>query len=157
MKFLYRIFPLILLFILPVTLNAQKKINLQGAWEKIALKINGKDAPLEGRQIKLLTANHYSWVKQDKKASEALLAKGTLRDSLAAYHDEFGAGTYKIVGDDYTETNEFFVEPQYIGKSVTFKFKIEKGLWHIKGTFTHFANGKKIDEEVLEETWKRID
>jgi hypothetical protein len=157
MRFLHRIFPVILLFILPVSLHAQKKVNLQGAWEKIALKINGKDAPLEGRQIKLLTATHYSWVKQDKKAAEALLAKGTLRDSLAAYHDEFGAGTYKISGDTYTETTEFFGEPQYIGKSVSFKFKIKNGLWYIKGTYTHFANGKKIDEELLEETWKRID
>jgi hypothetical protein len=112
---------------------------------------------MPGRQIKLLTAKHYSWVKQDKKAAEALLEKGTLCDSLAAYHDEFGAGTYKVVGNTYTETTEFFGEPQYVGTSLAFKFKLKGGLWYITGSYAHIAHGKKINEELIEEVWKRID
>jgi len=157
MKFLQRILPVILLSLLPILVNAQKAVNLQGVWERVSLKVNGKPEAFAGRQIKLLTAKHYSWVKQDKKAADSLLAKGTLRDSLAAYHDEFGAGTYKISGDTYTETTEFFGEPQYIGTSLAFKFKLKGGLWYITGSYSHFANGKKIDEELIEETWKRIE
>jgi len=157
MKFTYRVLSIILFSFLPVLMFAQQAVNLQGAWEKVSSKINSKAESITARQIKLLTVSHYSWVRQNKEAAEALLAKGTLRDSLAAYHDEFGAGTYKVDGDTYTETTEFFGEPQYVGTSLSFKFKIEDGLWYITGTYTHVANGKKVDEELIEETWKRID
>jgi hypothetical protein len=161
MKFSYRIVPVIFLFLLPALVYAQNEVkvpvNLKGVWERVSLKVNGKPEAFAGRQIKLLTARHYSWVKQDKKAVEELLAKGTLRDSLAAYHDEFGAGTYRVDGDNYIETTEFFGEPQYIGTSLKFKFKLEKGLWYITGHYTHLVNGKKINEELIEETWKLIE
>jgi hypothetical protein len=157
MKFSQRLILTVIILFFPVLMLAQEKVNLQGAWEMVSQKIDGVDHPIPGRQIKLLTADHYAWVKQDKKQVEDLLAKGTLRDSLMAYHDEFGAGTYKVEGDSYTETTEFFYEPQYIGTSLTFKFKMKEGLWYNTGHYTHFANGKKINEILLEEVWKRID
>jgi hypothetical protein len=56
-----------------------------------------------------------------------------LRDSLAAYNDEFGADTYKIVGDTYMETTEFFGKPQFIGTSLIFKYKLKGALRYISG------------------------
>jgi len=158
MKFLYRFLPFILLFLLTVTVNAQKKVSLQGTWEKVSAKYDGKPEGFNGRQIKLITAKHYVWLKHDLKVIDSLYAKGTLRDSLAAHNDEFGGGTYKIEGDTYTETTEFFGDPKYIGRSISFKFTLKGNIWNISGHYVHYdANGKKTDEFLLDETWKRID
>ncbi len=157
MKFLQRIAFAILISFLPALVHAQDSLKLQGTWELVSQKENGLDHPIVGRQIKLLTATHYAWARQDKKHSEELLAKGTQRDSIEAFEDAFGAGTYKVVGDTYIETTEFFYAPQYIGKSVEFKFKLEGGLWYISGHFSHYEAGKKIDEVSLDQVWKRID
>ena len=129
---------------------------LQGTWEMVSQKIDGKDNPIGGREIKLLTASHFVWVRQDKKQVEELLAKGTEHDSLLAYHDAFGAGTYKVSGDTYTETTEFFYEPKYIGTSIDFTFKLDGKRWYITGRFPHYHGTKKINEILIEEVWKRI-
>ena len=157
MKYAQRTAALILLCLLLSFVHAQQTAKLQGTWELVSQKEDGKDHPFVGRQIKLLTASHYVWVRQDKKQLEELLAKKTQRDSISAYADAFGAGTYKIVGDTYSETTEFFYAPQYIGTSLEFKFKVEDDMWYTSGHYSHYEGGKKIDEVVLEQVFKRID
>jgi hypothetical protein len=157
MKNSQRIVTVILLSLLPVLVLAQQSVKLQGAWELVSQKEDGKDHPISGRQIKLLTSTHYAWVRQDKNLLEELLAKKTQRDSISAYQDAFGAGRYKVVGNTYTETTEFFYAPQYIGTSLKFKFKLANGLWYTSGHYSHFEGGKKIDEVLLEQVFKRID
>ncbi|HUI66359.1 MAG TPA: hypothetical protein VL126_16055 [Bacteroidota bacterium] len=134
---------------------AQNTPNLTGAWELVSQKVNGADHPILGRQIKLLTKNHYVWVRQDEKALMDRLNKHTVRDSMAAYQDTYGAGTYRFSGNTYTETTEFFYDPSYIGRSVNFTFTVEKGLWTIKGSFAQMKGNQQVGEESLEEVWRR--
>ncbi|MGA9407484.1 MAG: hypothetical protein WBW71_10165 [Bacteroidota bacterium] len=157
MKLLRSTVLLLLLYISPALVHAQQTVNLQGTWELVSQKEDGKDHPISGRQIKLVTGTHYAWVRQDKKHIEELLAKGNQRDSISAFEDTFGAGTYKIVGDTYTETTEFFYAPQYIGTSLVFTFKLDGDLWYTSGHLSHYENGKKIDDILLEQVFKRID
>jgi hypothetical protein len=157
MKYSLRITTVILFSLLPILVYAQNAVKLQGAWEMISQTEDGRDHPIPGRQIKLLTGTHYTWVRQDKKLVEELLAKRTQHDSISAYQDAFGAGTYKVVGNTYTETTEFFYAPQYIGKSVEFKFKLDGDRWYISGHYSHFEGGKKINEVRLDQVWKRIE
>jgi len=84
------------------------------------------------------------------------LATGAQSDSIIAFHDTYGVGTYKIEGDKYIETTEFFYLPQYVGTSVEFTFKVEGDLWYTSGHFGHYEDGKKIDDIVLEQKFKRI-
>jgi hypothetical protein len=104
----------------------------------------------------LLSSTHFVWVRQNKELVEKLLAKGTVQDSLTAYHDAFGAGTYMVIGTTYTETSEFFYEPKYIGTSIDFTFKLHADRWYTSGHFTGYENGNKIDE-FIEEEWKRAE
>jgi hypothetical protein len=157
MNYLKRIVPFILLYFLPGLVYAQQTVDLKGAWELVSQKEDGKDHPIMGRQIKLVTAAHYAWVRQDKKHLEDLLAKGTQHDSISAYQDAFGAGTYTIVGNTYTETTEFFYAPQTIGTSLVFTFKLEGDLWYTSGHLSHYESGKKLDDIILEQVFKRID
>jgi len=137
-------------------LHGQQAVNLQGYWEMLSQKLNGRENLTFGRQIKMLTGTHFVWVRQNRKNVEELLAKGTLRDSLDAFHDEFGAGTYKVTRNTYTETTEFFFEPNYIGTSIDFTFTINGDQWHIIGHFVGNDNGKRTDE-LIEEDWKRVE
>ena len=95
-------------------------------------------------------------MRQNKTQVEELLAKGTLRDSLTAFHDAFGGGTYKVTGNTYSETTEFFYEPQYIGSSIDFTFALNGDRWNTTGHFVSYNNGKKTDE-LIEEEWKRVE
>lgn len=90
-------------------------------------KMDGKEMLTSGKDVKYITAKHFVWIYQDKANCLALLAKKTQRDSLAAYYDAFGAGagTYKLVGNTYTETIEYFSDPNYVGLSIDFTVKVE--------------------------------
>jgi len=136
---------------------AQKAPKLEGTWELISQKVDGKDHPFGGRQIKLLSKSHYMWVRQDKKALTALLARNTERDSMRAFQDTYGAGTYTVLGNTYAETTEFFYEPSYIGNTVTFTFTFDGPRWVLTGTIPLMRGNRKIGEEKLEEVWKQID
>jgi hypothetical protein len=146
----------ILFSFLSPLLYAQQSVDLRGYWELVSQKINGKENRIYGRQIKLLSSAHFVWIRQNKEQVEKLLAKGTVQDSLAAYHDAFGAGTYNVTGTTYIETSEFFYEPTYIGTSIDFTFKLSGGRWYTSGHFLGYENGKKIDE-LIEEEWKRVE
>jgi hypothetical protein len=146
----------ILYSLLSPLLYGQQAVHLQGYWELLSQKVNGKENQSYGRQIKLLTGTHFVWVRQNKKQAEELLAKGTLRDSLTAFHDAFGAGTYTITGTTYSETTEFFYEPKYIGTSIDFTFTLNGDRWHTTGHFVGYDNGKKTNE-LIEEEWKRVE
>jgi hypothetical protein len=157
MKATHRIIFCILCFVPFMTVFARQNGRLQGAWELKSQHIDGKDQPLPARHIKLLTKNHFVWVQQDRKQLEELLAKGTPHDSVVAYHDVCGAGTYKVDGDTYTETTEFFYDPQNIGTSIQWKFKLQGDLWHTSGHYVRYKDGKKIEDLLLDEVWRRID
>jgi hypothetical protein len=147
-----------ILFSIPVlTVYSQQNVNLQGAWEMKSQRIDGKDHPLSGSRLRILTAHRFVWVQQDTKRLKELLAKGTSHDSVVAYHDVCGAGTYTVDGDTYTETTEFFYDPQNIGTSIAWKFRVEGGLWYTSGHYVHYRNGKKIEDLLLEEVWEKID
>jgi hypothetical protein len=74
---------------------------------------------------------------------------------MRAYQDTYGAGTWKVSGNTYTETTEFFYDPHYVGNAVTFTFKFEGGRWIIYGTIPQMTGDTKTGEEKLEEVWKR--
>jgi hypothetical protein len=156
MKFINFIIFFILVSFSSTLIYAQQGAKLQGAWELVSQKIDGKDHLAAGRQIKLVTDGYFAWIQQDKKQLEELLAKGTAHDSAVAYHDMAGAGTYKVSGNTYTETTEFFYDPQNIGTSIDWKFKLKGNLWYTSGHYIHYKDGKKIEDILLEQTWKKI-
>jgi len=79
-------------------------IPLQGTWELLSeTKIEGNDTtfsiiPADQRMIKMLNETHFAFLRHD-------LSKGT--DSAKATFVG-GGGTYKLVGDKYSEHLEYF-------------------------------------------------
>jgi hypothetical protein len=157
MKSVRSIILFVLLLIPLLLINAQSSNKLTGAWQLISQKIDGKNQMLTGIRVRLISNNHFVWVNQDKKHLEELLAKATPHDSVVAYHDMCGEGTYKVKGDIYTETTEVFYDPANIGTSIDWKFKLESDLWYTTGHYLHYKNGKQDEDLLLEEIWKRLD
>jgi hypothetical protein len=137
---------------------AQQKINIQGVWEKLSTKQDGRELPPTGRQWKTITTSHWTWIYQDSKEAASLFAKKTHEDSLMAYLSlGAGAGTYTLSGNTYTETPEFFQELEYIGVPLEFTVKVEGNRMFQTGKFPVFEGGKKVRELLLEEVFKRIE
>ena len=150
------IFLLIILFAGCSTPPQKNKI--EGVWELTSQKWDGKES-ISGRDIKIFTDKHFSWIFQDTAEAKSLLAKKTLRDSLSAFSDDFyaGAGSYKLVDSVYTETSEFFIVPQYVGLSIDYIVKVNGDRLYQSGMFPEFKDGKKVKDVLLEEVYKRIE
>ena len=140
-----------------MTASVKQPGKLQGAWTMQSQKIDGKEIRLQGRGIKILTASQFVWVQEDKRLLEELLARHTSHDSVVAYHDVCGAGEYKLDGDTYTETTEYFYDPQNIGTSIDWKIRLEGDLWYTTGHYVHYKDGKKDEDLLLEEVWKKLE
>ena len=138
---------------------AQQKVNIEGVWQALSQKMDGKETLTAGKDVKYITAKHWIWVYQDKGKCLSLLAKKTQRDSIAAYYDAFGAGagTYKLVGNTYTETIEYFSDPSYVGLSISFTVKVEGDKLYQSGKYPVLEGGKKVKDVQLEEVYKRIE
>lgn len=87
------------------------------------------------------------------------IAKKTKEDPLTAYMDAFsaGSGTYKLEGNKYTETVEFFPDPSYIGLSIDFTMRVEGNRLYQSGMFPVFENSKKVRDVLLEEVYERVE
>jgi len=135
-----------------------QKNKIEGVWELISQKWDGKEY-VSGRDIKMITNKHFVWIYQDTAEVKSLLAKKTQRDSIAAYYDAFGAGagTYKLIGNAYTETIEFFVDANYVGLSIDFTVKVEEDRLYQSGKFPMLQGGKKVKDVQLDEVYKRIE
>jgi len=147
----------ICLIILPAI--AQQKKPIEGVWRMISGKEDGKDRLTSGTDIKYITAKHWIWIYQDKAKTISALSKKNEGDPLKAFTDAFGAGSgsYSLKGNTYTETVEHFVDPSYIGLSVSFTVKVEGNRLYQSGKFPIFENGKKVREVLLEEVYERVE
>ncbi len=135
-----------------------QKNKIEGVWELTSQKWNGK-GEISGRDIKMFTGKHFSFIFQDTAEAKSLLAKKTLRDSLSVFSDDFyaGAGSYKLVDSVYTETYEFFFNPYRVGKSVDFILRVDGDRLSQSGKWPVYEGGKKVRDVLLEEVYKRIE
>jgi len=150
---------IILLCLFVAASVAQQKVNIEGVWQALSQKMDGKETLTAGKDVKYITAKHWIWVYQDKGKCLSLLAKKTQRDSIAAYYDAFGAGagTYKLVGNTYTETIEYFSDPSYVGLSFPFTVKVVGDRLYQSGKLPIFEGGKKVKDVQWDEVYKRIE
>jgi hypothetical protein len=138
---------------------AQQKVKIEGVWQSLSQKMDGKEVLTSGKDVKYITAKHWIWIYLDKEKLVSLLAKKTQRDSISAYYDAFGAGagTYTLVGNTYTETVEYNPEPNYIGLSLPFTVKVVGDRLYQSGKLPVFEAGKKVKDVQWDEVYKRIE
>lgn len=149
----------ILFVLMTLSSGAQEKSGIVGTWLLESQKFDGQEQLGSAREVKHISQHHFAWTNQDKAKSISLFARKTPNDSLAAFRDwqSFGEGTYTLNGDTYTETMESFVDPQYIGMSIAFTVKVEGDRLYQSGKLPIYQDGKKVNEVMLEEVYKRLE
>jgi len=150
---------LFLLCLFVAASTAQQKVRIVGVWQSLSQRMDGKEILTSGKDVKYITAKHWIWIYQDKEKGVSLLAKKTQKDSLAAYYETIGAGagTYKLVGNTYTETIEYFGDPNYIGLSIDFTVKVEGDRLYQSGKLPMFEGNKRVKDVQWDEVYKRIE
>jgi hypothetical protein len=113
------------LFVLGCT--AKKENNLQGVWRFSSGVYNTDDETISVKG----DANYKSY-KYVSKTRYAVITQDTSKQSFGGH-----SGTYRINGDEYTETFEINKNPNSIGSSFTFKYKIEGNEWTISNNRIH--------------------
>ena len=93
------------------------------------------------RQIKIINQTHFVWIEQDTSQEVS----------------GFGGGKYTLDGDKYTEHIEIFYDPRGIGKSFTFKMKVEGDTLIQSGTMPFKKLGLADSDLETYEVYKRID
>jgi hypothetical protein len=137
---------------------AQEPIPIQGTWQLVSQKFDGKaSAPMN--MVKTITKGRWSWIQQDKEQMLARLAKKTHEDSLEAFANYLGAGygTYTLTGDTYTETIDYMSFPSFIGRTIPFKVKVEKDHLYQSGKLPITDADGKEQEVLLEEEYQRLE
>jgi uncharacterized protein (DUF2147 family) len=109
---------------------------IKGAWKLVRAQYGNdpmKDRSADDLTHKLFTGTRWSAAFYNKATKKL---------------DGTGGGTYKITGDQYSETVEYFSwDPAVEGKTFTLTMTIENGMLHQKGTIEYNGNSKySIDE-----------
>ena len=100
---------------------------IQGVWRRQRIVVNGKSDSTGGEEIKLMTKRHFMWVSQE--ARRDTLPLKTYRDSVRAFTNGGGYGTYTVDGSNLTEHIELFPDPTYAGKDWPATCRIVRGQW----------------------------
>jgi hypothetical protein len=103
---------------------------MEGTWEVVS-----EGLPKSLRQVKLITATHFTWVVYDREKKLPQASAG---------------GRYSLKGDAYKEQIEFAFEglQDLVGKEQPFTVRFEGDRFFLSGTLT---NGTR-----LEEVWVRV-
>ena len=138
---------------------SEKGNPLEGTWELVDAKYTPPDPDFnfgDWHQIKILTKTHWAFLSQKRVAPK--LTSLTNDTELLAAAKAFGAGggTYKLEGDTYTEHQEFFITPNYVGMSLPWKIKWEGDEWIQTGTFPMKALGLADHDVELYERYRRV-
>jgi len=104
---------------------------LVGSWESLSLKLSSEDTVMtrdrsDVNTLKILNGSHWMFIRQPAQNQEVVFAQG---------------GTYEVDPENntYTEHVEYSSNPENIGKSYDFIYKIEGDTWY------HISNyGNKI-------------
>jgi hypothetical protein len=77
-------------------------------------------------------------------------------DSLEAYQTQgIGGGPFEATDSTYTEHLEYFYDPRYVDRDVTFSCRVEGDRWHVLGEIPIFEAGEEAGSMQLEEVWRR--
>ena len=125
---------LIIFGVLLLSCTTQNEKELNGVWKFVSGNYTFSDTSMtitnnsNLKSIKIYGDTHYSLVTQNK-----------VEKYFSAH-----SGLYLLEGDDYTEVFKIHKDPDMIGKSATFKYKIS-------------VDQLVISSEYLKEVWEKIE
>ena len=123
----------ILITALMISCTVSNDAELNGAWKYVSGSYKSNDSTNKAtsddiNSIKIYTDNRYSVITQI-----------TAEDDFFAH-----SGSYSLEGDTYTESFKLHTNPEMIGRSATFKYKLRN-------------KQLIISSDSMEEIWEKIE
>jgi len=118
---------------------------LEGTWQATYLEFNTPDTTYKSSgddassQVKVINQTHFATISQGEDKQSSM----------------FNGGKYELTKDTYTEHLEYFSNPKQIGKSYTFKSKLNGDEWEITGPIA--KDGEEPTTWKVHEIYKRIE
>ncbi len=129
-------------------LSAQEACPVQGVWQLESMTIDGKASPLGAyKQIKILTESHFTWQGVPEVA-----------DTLGVFpSSRVGGGAYRVTATSYTESLDYFMNPDLVGQELTFSCRVKGDRWYHEGEIPIAEDGQQKGSIQLAEVWRRIE
>ena len=144
-----------LLLLVADVARSQAPCKLEGVWQLVSGKTDGKSYASSSREMKIIAKGHFAFVSEEDRGVKELR---TVADTLQAYRTmASGGGTYAVQGTTYTEKLDYFSDPTYVGRSIVFSCRVEGDRFYQTGLFPVFEQGKKVRDTKLEEVWRRVE
>jgi hypothetical protein len=128
----------------------QDTVEIKGTWKLISAttvtagKSTFNDFTKDSEMIKIINDGHFAFLKHDLKLNK----KG--KNNFDA-----GGGKYKLEGDQYTESLDFYNDKNWEGKTFVFKVKIQNDTLFQTGIEKVEAAG--VDRSITEKYLKIAD
>lgn len=128
-------------------LPAQDACPVEGAWQLESFIMDGEEYPLGAYvQVKVLTGSHFAW--------QGVPQAGDTEGSFMNLR--YGGGTYRVTETDYTESLDYFMDPNLVGTEVTFSCRVEGDQWYHDGEIPRIDDGQETGSWKVQEVWRRI-
>ena len=142
--------------------GGEEKGRLEGVWEFVSAKITSPDTtmqiePSNWTQTKVITKSHWVFVAQVPNRAKISGARSDAELISMARTFFGGGGTYSLEGDTYTETVQYFSNPNYLSASLSWKIEIKGDQLIQSGTYPAKSIGLEEHDVELYEVYKRIE
>ena len=122
---------------------AQSTCAVQGVWNLESVTVDGKPEPLgQRRQQKIVTQSHFMFISQAPGANGA---------------KDFGAGSYRVSGNKYSEHLDFFYDPQYLNRDLQATCGVAGGKWTHAFEWVTLKDGKETGRSKVVEIWRKVE
>ena len=152
----------ILLLVLLSSCATEKRSPLEGVWELVSAEWTYPDTtrkitPADWSQIKIITKSHFVFAGQEPNRTK-ISGAGSDAELISMAQEFFGGGgTYTLEGDTYTETMQYYSNPNYISVSLPWKIEIEGTQLIQSGTFPAKSIGLEEHDIELYGVFRRIE
>ena len=134
---------------------ASANCDVQGVWRRQRVVVNGKSDSTSGEEVKLMTKSHFMWVSQE--ARRDTLPLETYRDTVRAFTNSGGYGTYAVNGSDLTERIELFPD-LYAPKDWPATCRVVNGQWiHSYITPDYRDSTGRVRRDTVAEYYRRVE
>ena len=161
MRYIY-LFILLLMSIISFNTSGEQNGRIEGVWELVSAKYTSPDETVEvdqskWTQIKVITKSHFVFAGQEPNRAKVSGAD-TDAELIAMARSYFGGGgTYTVEGDTYTETVQYFMNPNYISVSVPYKIEIDGNQFIQSGILPSKSVGLEKPDVKLYEVYRRVE
>lgn len=136
--------------------SAPRACRVQGVWERVATMQAHKRTEFSGaRQRKVVTKTNYLWLEEE--ARRDTLPLRTAADTARFYAMSGGSGTYQVVGNQYTEHLDLFVDPKFEGKTFTASCRVEGNTWYHSYLASSLGDTTRAGRDSTTEVWRRVE